>query len=175
MNSIQQESMTATPEQQPERIQAVTQENEQQVTEEINIQPEDQARMEVLGGSVYTQRPVDMAMQILFSKIAMSAHVIEILVHPSNSDDKITSVLRKYFALTSAQAVAKAMELEVRLGECQLNPCIVNIRQATKEEIEFFFEALDQYEVVIDSANPSPRKKSSSTLQKLLKGGDTIE
>ncbi len=73
-------------------------------------------------------------------------HVIDILVWPYTETADQRPELRAYYALNLPQAVARAVEIEIRLREQGLKALLVAVRPADAGVTELFFRAFEALE-----------------------------
>lgn len=83
-------------------------------------------------------------------------YVIDMLVWPYPEVLDRLPVLRVYYALNLPQAVARAVEIEIRLREQGLKALLAAVRPAETGETELFFRALE----VLESQMPDPVPES---------------
>jgi hypothetical protein len=81
-------------------------------------------------------------------------HVIDVLVWPYPEARKRNPELRAYYALNLPQAVARAVEVEIRLREQGLRAALVAVHPADTEETEMFFRALEELEALMPGPLP---------------------
>lgn len=126
---------------------------------------------DAVAGPVYRSAKVTEAEAESIAKGREYPHVIDILVwpYPEARDRRI--VLRVYYALNLPQAMARAVDAEIRLREQGLKAVLAAVRPAGIEETELFFRALD----VLESGLPEPVAEASLKRFRPSALTDTVE
>ena len=102
--------------------------------------------LDAVAGPFYRTERVTEAEAETQAKGRECPHVINFAVWPYPESAGVGPELRAYYALNLPQAVARAVEVEVRLREQGLRAELSAVRPASADETELFFRAMEALE-----------------------------
>ncbi len=111
--------------------------------------------MDCRAGPVYRSRHLSRHLARRLGRRRGRPYIISMMVWPYPEYPNQTPELRNYYALNLPQAAARAVEIEIRLREQELQAALIGIRPATRRETNAFFRVMDELEAGMPASIPA--------------------